>query len=101
MKKLTIVAGLALVLGMSLSATDFSSYSTQELLDMKGSVAVEDRADFRNEMQDRISNMTPEERATYDIGAGGTNSALGIHDRLRDGSGTGSMNQGAHRGGRR
>ncbi len=102
MKRLVAVAVLALGIAGGAYATDFSSYTTDELLEMRGTVAVEDRDAFRSELQDRLQSMTPEERAAYDIGRnGGTGSGLGIQDRLRDGSGLGGMHQGANRGGRR
>ncbi|WP_345973983.1 DUF1104 domain-containing protein [Sulfurimonas sp. HSL3-7] len=68
MKTSLIAAYLAAGLCVNAVAADFSSYSTEELLDMRGTVPVEERADFKTELQSRISVMTPEEKATYDIG---------------------------------
>jgi len=90
MKK--IVLGLA-VLGLSLVAADFSQMSTEELVALKGTVAVEDRDAFRTEMQSRLLAMTPEERAAYR-----TNNGQALGQRLQDGSGAGSMRQGAGTG---
>ena len=50
---------------MALVATDFSSMTTEELINLRGTVAVEDRADFRAEMQSRVSSMTAEERTSF------------------------------------
>lgn len=66
MKPMTLVA---ILLGVtSVWAADFSSYTTEELIQMKGTIAVEDRDDFRVEMQSRFQAMTPEERAQYNVG---------------------------------
>jgi Ca2+-binding EF-hand superfamily protein len=46
-------------------AADFSHMSTQEMMNMRGSVPVDDRPAFRQEMQKRMQNMTPEERQKY------------------------------------
>ncbi len=50
------------LLTIGLLAVDFSQMTTQELIDMRGTVAVEDRDAFRAEMQSRVANMTTEER---------------------------------------
>ena len=49
-------------------SADYSSYSTQELAAMRGTLrnaSPEERAAFRQEWQKRMQNMTPEERAQY------------------------------------
>ena len=48
----------------TLMATDFSQMTTQELINLRGTVAVEDRDAFRTEMQSRMATMTTEERNT-------------------------------------
>ena len=62
MKKTMIISALAC---MALWATDFSQMSTEELMNMRGSVAPEDRPAFQQEMQKRMQSMTPEERQKY------------------------------------
>jgi len=62
MKKTLLTIG---VLTLGLMATDFSSMTTEELIALRGTVAVEDQADFRAEMQSRLATMTPEERAAF------------------------------------
>jgi hypothetical protein len=62
MKKTVLTLG---ILTLSLMATDFSSMTTEELINLRGTVAVADQADFRAEMQSRVSNMTTEERASF------------------------------------
>ncbi len=57
-----------LVIGLLASvawAADFSHMSTEEMMKMRGSVPVDDRPAFREEMQKRMQNMTPEERQKY------------------------------------
>ena len=97
MNKLLLASSLAASLCIGAFAADFSTYTTEELLEMRGTVPVEDRADFKTELQDRISVMTPDEKALYDIGS--RQGQGGFGDRLQDGSGDGRMNQGASRGG--
>ncbi len=46
-------------------AADFSQMSTDEMMDMRGNVAVDDRPDFQQEMQKRMQSMSPEERQKY------------------------------------
>jgi Ca2+-binding EF-hand superfamily protein len=46
-------------------AADFSQMSTEEMMNMRGSVPVEDRPAFQEEMQKRMQSMTPEERQKY------------------------------------
>jgi len=62
MKKTVLTLGF---LTLSLMATDFSSMTTDELINLRGTVAVEDRADFRAEMQSRVATMSTEERASF------------------------------------
>ena len=62
MKKTVLTLGL---LTLSLMATDFSSMTTDELINLRGTVAVEDRTDFRAEMQSRVASMTAEERTSF------------------------------------
>ena len=57
-----------IIIGLLISgawAADFSHMSTEEMMNMRGSVPVDDRPDFRQEMQKRMQNMTPEERQKY------------------------------------
>lgn len=57
-----------LVIGLLASvawAADFSHMSTEEMMKMRGSVPVDDRPAFREEMQKRMQSMTPEERQQY------------------------------------
>jgi hypothetical protein len=62
MKKTVLTLGF---LTLALVATDFSSMTTDELINLRGTVAVEDRADFRAEMQSRVASMTAEEQASF------------------------------------
>ena len=57
-----------LIIGLLTSATwaaDFSQMSTEEMMNMRGSVPVDDRPAFQQEMQKRMQSMTPQERQKY------------------------------------
>jgi hypothetical protein len=62
MKKIMIIAAVATTFGF---ATDFSKMSTEELMNMRGSVPMDQRPAFQAEMQKRMQNMTPQERQQY------------------------------------
>ena len=62
MKKLILTAGL---LTIGLMATDFTQLSTEELAALRGTVAVEDRASYREELQGRLASLTQEEREAF------------------------------------
>jgi len=62
MKKTIIL--MSITVASLMATTDFSQLSTQELINLRGQIAPEDRDAFRTEMQSRIANMTAEERAT-------------------------------------
>jgi len=59
MKKFIVVAFLATI---GLMATDYTSYSAEELAAMRGSVAVEDKEAFQTALQDALAGLTTEER---------------------------------------
>ena len=61
MKKVIILALLA----SGAFAADFSQMSTAEMMNMRGSVPLDDRPTFQQEMQKRMQSMTPEERQKY------------------------------------
>jgi len=61
MKKVLMIGLLA----SAAWAADFSHMSTEEMMKMRGSVPVDDRPAFREEMQKRMQSMTPEERQKY------------------------------------
>ena len=63
MKRLIIMALLA----SGTWAADFSHMSTEEMLNMRGSVSVDDRPSFQQEMQKRMQSMTPQERQKYNM----------------------------------
>ena len=49
----------------SLYAVDFTQMSTEDMMQMRGNVPVDQRDDFRQEMQKRMQSMTPQERQKY------------------------------------
>ncbi len=59
MKKIVLAIS---VLTLGLMATDFTSMTTDELIALRGTVAVEDRDAYRAEMQDRMTTFTPEQQ---------------------------------------
>ena len=61
MKRLIIIGLLA----SAAWAADFSQMSTEDMMNMRGSVPVDDRPDFQQEMQKRMQSMSPEERQKY------------------------------------
>ena len=61
MKKLITIALLA----SGAFAANFSKMSTEEMMNMRGSVPVANRSAFQQEMQKRMQSMTPQERQKY------------------------------------
>jgi len=61
MKRLMIIALLA----SAAWAADFSQMSTEQMMNMRGSVPVDDRPAFQQEMQKRMQSMSPQERQKY------------------------------------
>jgi len=61
MKKIIAIALLA----TAVWAADFTGYTTEQLISMRGTVPVQDRADFRAEMQKRMQTMTPQQRQLF------------------------------------
>lgn len=95
MKKLLIFP----LLTLSLFATDYSSMSLEELLSNKGTIPAEDKTAFQDAMKSKVQALTPEERASMNLGKDNTN-GKGTMQRLRDGSGTGNMYKGSRSGGK-
>jgi Ca2+-binding EF-hand superfamily protein len=60
MKKTVLTLGL---LTLGLMATDFSSLTTEELIDLRGTISVDEQADYRAEMLSRVDSMTSDELA--------------------------------------
>lgn len=105
MKKLLFAIS---IIAVSLMAEDYSQMTLDELNSLRGTVAAENREAFRAEMQSRISEMTPEEQAAFreqrmseknmkvkkmNLHKASKNQAQGVMQRLKDGSGAGSMMQ--------
>ena len=61
MKRLIIMALIA----SGAWAADFSQMSTEDMMNMRGSVPVDARPAFQQEMQKRMQSMTPHERQKY------------------------------------
>jgi hypothetical protein len=86
MKKIMIISALAC---MALWATDFSQMSTEELMNMRGTVSLDERPTFQQEMQKRMQTLTPEERQKY-MGSGqrqGMGKGMGAGQGMGQGQG--------------
>jgi len=59
MKKYIVIAFFAT---LGLMATDFSSYSAEELAAMRGTVAAEDQEAFQSALQSALADLSTEER---------------------------------------
>jgi len=53
---------MTVLLATATWATDFSQLSTQELMNMRGSISAAERPAFKAEMQKRMRAMSPQER---------------------------------------
>ncbi len=91
-----------------LYATDYSSMSTEDLINLRGSVPTQDRAAFQSELQSRVSAMSASEKESLGIGSSqGSGSGLTTQTRTRmqnmngDGTGSGTGNRMRNRSGRR
>lgn len=62
MKRMMISTLLTTVAALSM---DFSQMSTQELINMRGTLSAAERPAFRAEMQKRMPTMSPEERQLF------------------------------------
>lgn len=82
MKK--ILLGLCVV--VSLYGVDYASMNTDELMSLRGSVPEQEREAFKSAVQTRVSSMSAEEKATYNVGTPRKNPT-------QDGSQTHSMNK--------
>ncbi len=92
MKKIIAVALLASVVW----AADFTGYTTEQLISMRGTVAVQDRVGFRAEMQKRIQTMTPQQRQLF---MQSKKNRSGMGGGAGAGRGAGGMGQGRGRQG--
>ena len=108
MKRFILIAG---VLATGVMATDFASLTTEELVALRGAVAVEERDAFKTELQSRLQDLTLEERQALMSKSGaaaGTQTRTRARSRAMDalngvtGTGTGAgagMGAGAAGGG--
>ncbi len=85
MKKLVLLVAMAVVA----MAADYEHMSTEDMMQMRGNVPVDQRAEFREEMQKRMQNMTPQERQKYQ----GTMGMRGMKGMMRMMNGQGMMKQ--------
>jgi len=90
MKKSIVLSILAVSLSF---AADYSQMSTQDMQNMRGSVPEAEREAFRTEMQNRVQNMSTEEKDSFKQ----SNSKGGSKQGPQDG--TGNMYKGSNGGG--
>jgi hypothetical protein len=88
--RLMIMAGI-LIAPSYLMAADYSTYTTEQLSEMRGTMqnaTAEERNAFRNEWQSRMQAATPEERAAM-RNSNGQGKRYGSGNGTCDGSGKG------------
>ena len=68
-------------------AVDYSSYSIEELVNSRGTVASEDISNFRDAMKVKMQSLSTEERSIY--------KGSGSKKQLKDGSGGGNQYKGS------
>ena len=85
MKKILITSCLV---ASTLLASDYSSMTLDEMLTQRGNIAVEDRDAFKSEMQNKMKDLTPEQRAEL-------RGSKGQGKGSRGGSGAGNMYKGS------
>ena len=84
----------------SVFATDYSSMTLDEMISQKGTIAQEDRDAFRAEMQSKMQNLTPEQKA--ELRASNTRGQGQMKkQQTRDGSGSRNRYGGSQGKGRR
>lgn len=99
-----IIIPLFLLLGFtSVLAADYSSMSTQELSELRGTMfnaGKDEQEAFRAEWSKRVQNMNEEEKATYlSSGSGrgaGNRGGMGLGDGSGRGRGNGQQGQGSN-----
>ncbi len=79
MKKLALIALLA----TAAWSVDFSQMSTEELMNMRGTLTQADRPAFKAEMQKRMQTMSPAERQQMMQGRGGKGMKNGMQGQGR------------------
>ncbi len=92
MKRLALAA---ILMAGILNATDFKAMSTEELANLRGTVAPEEMEAFRNEFRNRVSTMTTEEKEALGISPKGYGDMTGTAPQ----DGTGLGNTGDNTGG--
>jgi len=108
----TILAGSLLTATMAWAATDYRAMTTEELAAKRGSMqqsTIEERSAFQNEWQNRVRQMSPEEKQKFmSQGENGQGQGMRsekqernqerIQQRQEQGSGMGSGNMGSGSG---
>ena len=109
MKQKKYSSGIIALIGLGVinvaGAADYSSLSTDELVDMRsqiGEMTTEDRDSYRSEMYSRAQSMSEDERASYQQmnGQGSRGSGDGTGNQYRYGQSGGSGSYGSGYGSR-
>ena len=108
MSKVSLALLGALMLVTPVLATDYSSMTTEEMAALRGTrshATVEEQAAFQQEWQDRVQQMTPEERQQFagkpaNAVQDGSGAKYGQGTRSGSGSGDGMGGNGGGRSGR-
>lgn len=86
---------------VSIMATDFTQLSTEELVSLRGTVAADEVTAYQEELQDRLSSLTQEERQALmskKNDATATRTQSRAMDALNGDIGTGNMGSGTGAG---
>lgn len=95
--QLIVLAAFGTASGLALAAEDFTRLSNEELIQRRAEVrnmSEDDRTRFREEMQTRARDMTPEERNRAGFGRGVDDGPVGDEARMRQR--TGADNEHGH-----
>ena len=100
----TIIALIGLGVINVAVAADYSSMSTEELMDMRSQsrdMSTEDRDSYRSEMRSRVQSMSDDERSSFQQSRGqGSGGGSGSQNRYGQGSGGGGGSYGSGYGSR-
>ncbi len=88
MKRLVLAAILAAGV---LNATDFTTMTTEELVAARGTIAIDERDAFKEELQSRVSLMSTEEKEALGISPKGYGDMTGTAPQ--DGTGLGNTGE--------
>ena len=96
--RIGIIALIGLGVINAAVAADYSSVSTEELMNMRSQtrdMSTQDRDSYRSEMRSRAQSMSDDERSSFQqMGGQGSGGGSGSQNRYGQGSGGGSYGSG-------